>query len=144
MNYPMKLIAKILAVSLAVHCSALVAAETSILLMGKEQTKNGELTSARGEARAILKGTTENTTVTADEITYDAQRNVLVCAGDSIVTSGGRTLKGKDITIELEAGTKRVVVLARGRIYLSSGMPLLDPPRGNTQVVPFLTDQSRR
>jgi hypothetical protein len=101
----------VLALCLILPLPLISAAETSVLLKGKIPKMDGERTSIAGEASAIIKGGGDETRVSAEKIAFDPEGNVLACAGDAVVTSGGRTFRAKDITIELGSGKVRVFLL---------------------------------
>ena len=101
-------------------CSGLTptAAETALLLIGKSQTTSHGKTVVSDGARATLKTAAGLTHVTADEITFDREKNMLLCAGESTVSSSDRTYKGKDLTIELTDSVRLAVLSPNPRWHL--------------------------
>ena len=131
----------VLSLVLAFPLSVLSAAETSILLTGKTNKTGGRRVAVADGANALIKGAGDETKVSADEIAFDATKNVLVCSGDSIVSSGGRVFKAKDITIELGGSTARVYVLSpEGTPHLGE-MPSSGASVRGAQFMPLFTER---
>jgi hypothetical protein len=94
---------------------------TFVFLSGKITKKEGAKSIASGLASAtIVKQRSEKTQnggqgnessdemlIRASEIVFDAKTNSLACVGMVEITASGRTIKGKDVTVEfgdLQAG----------------------------------------
>ena len=125
----------------ALPLSLVGAGETAMLLIGNVQATRDEGMRISGGAKVILKAPADQTTVTADEIVFDAGRKLLVCTGDSVVVSGGRTLKAKDITIELGTTVGRVLALNRTKGQLQGEAAGVELGLTGSQYLPSFSGQ---
>src|SRR5258708_6837408 len=101
----------------------------SVLLRGNVQKQEGTKSIVSGSASAIVKGTSEEMRILAPEITFDPQANALECSGDVTITAAGRTIRGKDLRVELGSDAARVFVVIPNSVTLDArtdpGLPML-------------------
>jgi len=129
---------------LAMPLSAFAESSPSILIMGSERKLDatGTKTVLTGQARAIIKEGAGQTTITATEIAYT---NRLECSGDVTITSAGRTIKAKEITMTFDVSPSvyflnpaGVVMPNNGSASPSTGTPTGATPAHLSGATPFV------
>jgi len=99
---------------------------SSILVVGNScRTENGTVI-FMGSVSLVCKDPAETIKVSANEITFDQISgrqggiSLLRCSGETVIESGGRTIKGKDITFEFADMKGNIYVLNSNGIVIGS------------------------
>lgn len=109
-NNPMK--TTLLLLTLAITAPLMAADASKILLTGASvSVEEGK---AVGSAKAVV----GEMTVAADAITFERAKNVLRCEGAVTIRVAGNVVTGRDCTIELGTGEKKLAYLSRGAISI--------------------------
>jgi hypothetical protein len=100
-------------------CSVLGSDDKAALIANSMSVDKDQVVFASGSASLLA----DDIKVSADQMIFDQQKKILRSSGETIIQSGGITLKAKDVVIEL--GDRRILMMpASGFVTIPDDSPL--------------------